>query len=338
MAHIHKTKYDTWKVEVRKVKPIPFYKSATFSKKAEAVAWAAEVEANHAKGKYSGIADKTLGDILQKYHDEVSPKKRSCAKEQLRIRALLKDPIASVHLQDLKDTHFIEWRDRLLNGTETRKPIIGESILRYVHIINPAIKLAINEWKWMKENPLAVVSRPPRSKPRDRRPTLEELDKLCFVMGYTPECVPTTVKQRVAAAMLFSVETGCRAKDLSTMLKKSVNFEQRTSSVEWDTKTGARDITLTTRACEIIRQVMNTHDHPTVFNLNPAQIDAHFRKYKAQAMVEGLTFHDMKHEACTRLAKYMPIEDLARNVGTRNLATLMLYYNPTAAEIAKNLP
>lgn len=326
---------DVWYIKVRKN---GVSKSASFHLKSQAVAWATEIEAGAIAGKYSGIADKKLYDVFERYHDEVSPSKRSGATEQIRLKRLMKDPIASVHLKDITDSHFIEWRDRLLNGTKDRKPIIGESVLRYVHIISPAIKKAINEWKWLKVNPLTGIVWPKKSQPRDRRPTLEELNTLCFVLGYSKDEPITTVKQRVAAAMLFSVETACRQKDLCSILKSTVDLVQRTASVAWDTKTGKRDIALTNEACRIIKQIKDTHDEPTVFALTPSQIESNFRKYKTQAMIEGLTFHDMKHEACTRLAKYMPIEDLARNVGTRNLSTLMLYYNPTAAEIAKNLP
>lgn len=325
----------TWYIKVRK---LDVSKSASFPLKSQAIAWAIETEAAILAGKYTGVADKKLYDVFKKYHDEVSPTKRSGAKEKIRLQRLMRDPIAEVHLSELADTHFIEWRDRLLNGTKERKPIIGESVLRYTHIINPALTLAINEWKWIKTNPLKGVAMPKKSKPRDRRPTSEELQSLCFTLGYERDAPTTSVKQRVAAAMLFSIETGCRQKDLCSILKTTVNFKHRTAAVAWDTKTGERDIALTTEACRIIKQVMTSHDAPTVFDLSPSQIDSNFRKYKKHAMVEGLTFHDMKHEACTRLAKYMKIEDLARNVGTRNLSTLMIYYNPTAAELAVNLP
>jgi integrase len=326
---------DSWRAQVRK---LGIYKTGSFPTKTQAKAWSITVEADIMAGKYSGIADKTLGDILQKYHDEESPKKRSGEHEQRRIKYLMRDSIASVKLNELNDTHFIEWRNRLLAGTETHRAIIGESVLRYLHIINPAIKIAINEWKWLKVNPLTGMAKPKRSRPRDRRPSSEELTDLIFVMGYSKDLPITNIKQQVAAAMLFAVETGCRAKDLRTMRKSSVNFEDRTASVEWDTKTGFRDIALTTEACRIIKQVAASHDKDTVFDISDTQLDANFRKYKKEAMIDGLTFHDMKHEACTRLAKYMPIQDLARNVGTRNLQTLMIYYNPTAADIAKQLP
>jgi integrase len=56
-----------------------------------------------------------------------------------------------------------------------------------------------------------------------------------------------------------------------------------------------------------------------------------------RAGIEGLTFHDTRHEGLTRLAQKLEVLDLARMVGHRDLKSLMIYYNPTATEIADRL-
>ena len=50
-----------------------------------------------------------------------------------------------------------------------------------------------------------------------------------------------------------------------------------------------------------------------------------------------LHFHDTRHEGITRLAKKLEVLDLARMVGIRDLSILMVYYKPTATEIAERL-
>ena len=66
-------------------------------------------------------------------------------------------------------------------------------------------------------------------------------------------------------------------------------------------------------------------------------LDALFRKARDRAMIEGLTFHDSRHEAITRLAGRLDVLELARMVGHRDLRMLMVYYNKTAAELADKL-
>ena len=80
----------TWTAEIRR-KGIST--SATFSTKAEAVAWAAKEEANIIAGKRGDIPNKTFGDLLSKYADEVSPTKKGERWERLRIGLTLRDEI-----------------------------------------------------------------------------------------------------------------------------------------------------------------------------------------------------------------------------------------------------
>ena len=57
----------------------------------------------------------------------------------------------------------------------------------------------------------------------------------------------------------------------------------------------------------------------------------------ARAEIVGLTFHDLRHEATTRLARKLDVLDLSRMTGHRDLKSLRRYYNPAAEEIADRL-
>src|SRR5690606_24627941 len=83
----------------------------------EAVAWATRAEADilEAKDLAPGRpVGATFGDLLSKYAETVSIKKRSGDKEAFRIAAICRDSIASVALKELSSRHFAEWRDRRL--------------------------------------------------------------------------------------------------------------------------------------------------------------------------------------------------------------------------------
>ena len=67
------------------------------------------------------------------------------------------------------------------------------------------------------------------------------------------------------------------------------------------------------------------------------QKDALFRKIVKKAGIEGLTFHDSRHTAITRLAKKLTVLELARMVGHKDLNMLLVYYNESAEEIARKL-
>lgn len=75
----------------------------------------------------------------------------------------------------------------------------------------------------------------------------------------------------------------------------------------------------------------------TFFNVSDESRDALFRKAVTRAGIEDLTFHDSRHEAVTRLSKKLGILELARMIGHKDIRQLQVYYNETAAEIAKKL-
>lgn len=65
--------------------------------------------------------------------------------------------------------------------------------------------------------------------------------------------------------------------------------------------------------------------------------DALFRKARDRTEIADLRWHDLRHEATTRLARKLDAMDLSRVTGHRDLRSLMTYYNPTASEIAERL-
>lgn len=62
-------------------------------------------------------------------------------------------------------------------------------------------------------------------------------------------------------------------------------------------------------------------------------LGAAFRRACERCGVENLRFHDLRHEAASRLAPKMPVATLAKVMGWRTLQMAMRYYNPTAREL-----
>jgi integrase len=105
------------------------------------------------------------------------------------------------------------------------------------------------------------------------------------------------------------------------------------------TKNGMpRDVPLSSDALRIIEQLRGARQNDHVFAITSTQVlDAIFRKAKARALIDDLHFHDSRHEAITRLAKKLDVLALARAVGHRDLRQFMVYYNESAADLAKLL-
>lgn len=304
-------------------------KSRSFATKAQAIAWATKEEAEILSGK-RGTPDKPLSWLLEKYGDEVSPKKRGHRWERIRMMAISKMPIGNIPLSLLSSSDFARWRDDRL------KEVSPATINRDWNLLSNVMTVAINEWKYLSENPLKTVKRPPASRPRDRLITNDEIERLLLALGYDEHSHLDAAMPRVGAAFLFAIETAMRAGEIISLTWDDVDLKKRVARLS-QTKNGtSRDVPLSSEAIRILEQLQKV-EADTVFGLTSANLDALFRKAKSRALIEGLHFHDTRHEAITRLAKKLDVLELARMVGHRDLKMLMIYYNETAEALAKKL-
>jgi len=65
--------------------------TATFRTKVEAAVWAAAIENDLAESRAGLVPNRTFGELLLRYSEEVSPSKRGGRWEQIRIAMLIRD-------------------------------------------------------------------------------------------------------------------------------------------------------------------------------------------------------------------------------------------------------
>lgn len=308
--------------------------SASFSTKAEAVAWAAERETEIRRGAAAGGSKKTLLDAFARYEKEVSEHKRGKRWEIVRMNAIARHPVngkalGDMRMEDITPEVLGAWRDARMAGDGA---VSGSTVNRDLNLLSHVFATAQTEWKWIHASPTASVRRPKEAAARDRRISDDEIERICFALGFDEKPV-TTKSGAVAVAFLFAIETAMRAGEICALTPENVRGTVAHLPI---TKNGRkRDVPLSKRARELLK-LLPASD-ASVFGLAPSTLDALFRKAKARAAIEGLTFHDSRHEAITRLAQKLSVLELARMVGHTNLNQLQTYYNETAENIAARL-
>jgi integrase len=308
------------------------YQSATFATKAQAAAWAMEMEAG-ARG-VGGLPPRTVHEALTRYAEEVSETKRGKRWEQVRLKALQRE-LPNKPLHALTADDLGKWRDGRLAGTEQRKKAAGSSINREMNLLASVFETARIEWKWVRENPIRDVRRPPNPQPRKRLMTDRERDQLCLALGLDDGPV-TTLMQEIAVAMLVALETGMRSTEITGLEWPRVHLKQRFVELPKTKNGDARDVPLSTKAVELIER-MKGRDPVRVFTVDPGTRDVLFRRARERCKIEGLTFHDTRATACTRLARKVDVLTLAKIIGHRDPRSLMVYYRESAASIATRL-
>jgi len=311
--------------------------SCSFATKAQAYAWAVLREAEmRSLDAGQGSKTHTVGDVLDDYQKKVSPTKRGARWEKLRLDVIGRKeiqgrPFREIRLADLRPTHIAAWRDARV------REVSGSSVSREMSLLSHALEVARKEWGWLVTDPMKEVRRPAENPPRQRLISQKEIERITVALGYREGLAVALPSQRVAVAFLLAIETAMRSGEMLGLTSTTVDYSARVAHLPLTKNGGARDVPLSTRAVELLKMLPAVKEGAPLFNLSAASRDALFRKAKEKAGIAGLTFHDTRHEAITRLAKKLQPLDLARMTGHTNLQELMTYYNETAANIAQRL-
>lgn len=297
-------------------------RSATFRTKGEAAAWAAQLEAEISAGAAGIVVDKSVRELIERYISDVLPSRRAERQESLRLARIADSELGYVRLPRLGPEHIAAWRDaRLIQ-------VSPASVRREWNTLSSAFRVAIDEWRWLAKHPMKSVKRPESSPSRDRRPTNDELERISVSCGYVVGSVPVTKQARVMAAALFAIETGMRQAEIAVLRREWID-RKVIHIPEGISKSGRkRDVPLSSAAREILAAL--PQDNP-VFGMAASSIESLWRKAKRRACVEGLTFHDLKHEAATRLSKRLEPLALAKMLDHADLRMLLeVYYKQDA--------
>lgn len=324
MASITK-RGDSYRVLIRKKGYPPV--SETFKRKIDAERWARETETSMDRRVYVVDDGKTVRSILEDYRDKVSPNKPGATWEKVRINRLLRTAKwAHLTVGQLSYKDLQAWRDERL--TE----VAAASVLREFTLISSIFTHARNEWHVaMTENPCSRVKKPPKAKARNRR--VSELEVELFT-EYLPG--KFTNKSYACAAFLFAIETGMRLGEMARLRWVDIRADERWAYVLPSKNGDDRTVPLSDRAIELLA-LLRLNDHTLVFPVNTGSVGVEFRELCKKHGIADLHFHDSRHEACSRLSKIYTVMELAKIIGHRDLKSLMVYYNPTAAELAQKL-
>jgi integrase len=299
-------------------------KSKVFITKTAAAAWARQMEIDIENGILGKLPNKKFSDLLEKYLEVVSAKKAGKKWEKVRIDNALKMEISKVSVSNLNSTHVAEWRDKRL------ETVSNSTVLREWNLLSHVCSIAIVEWKWLLTNPFKEVQRPKAPEARWRRISDAEIGGLLIALGYD-FTQPKTITARIGAAFLFSIESALRAGELCALTWNHVH--DRHIHIPKSKNGFKRDVPLSKEARRLLDELPK--DAALVFNLTCSQIDSLFRKAKAMRNIEGLHWHDTRHEALTRLSKKLNVMELAKIAGIRDLRILQnVYYNPSIGDLA----
>jgi integrase len=298
----------------------------TFLTRQDAEKWARSLEIEIDRGTYinKSYAEKTqFKEILQKYLNDVAPQMRSADSQAIRVRKLMKHPIAEVNMAQLSPKHIADYRDERL---KVNKP---NTVIRELAILSSIINHARREWALNISNPVTMIKKPSSTQGRDRILNDEEFGRLFIEL----EKISPWYKPLVE----FALETAMRRGELMSLVWANVNFEKSVAFLPITKNGDSRYVPLSSKAIRIIKSLPRSIDG-RVFPLNKGTVSILFLRAVRRAKVEDFHFHDLRHTAITRLASIFsnPME-IAAISGHKSLSMLKRYTHFKAEDLVKKL-
>ena len=304
-------------------------RTKTFERHADAKAWATKMESLINDGVQGNAGRNVIfADLIEKYIQEVAPSKRGAEKEIYRLNRLKKSTLANLVIDELRPVDFANWRDARL------KEVSGASVRRELETISSICNVATKDWSLMRENPVLKITRPKQERPRSRRPTQDEIEKILYALHYTEDGTVEMTSQRIGVAVLFAIETAMRSGEILGLEWKDVDLVKRTAHLDITKNGSSRTVPLSKRAVELLEKLKNIHPE-RVFDVDDGTRDALFRRAVLSQEIKDLHFHDLRREALTRMAKKVDVMTLAKISGHKDVRILLnTYYNPDISSVA----
>jgi integrase len=337
MATITKRGKEQWQARVRR----KGYEqeSKTFISKGDAEAWARDVESEMDRGVFVSRREaesSTFREVIERFKEEYIPKYAHPTKEKSRLNHLLNYPLAEQFMASIKAKHLIEYRK-----TREAEGVGTHTIRLDLALISKIFEVANNDWGMESlANPVKRMTKPKIPKGRDRR-----LKRQVVVEGEVMSeeaLLLQHASKRLKPILKIALETAMRRGEIVTLTWDRVNFDSRTAYLPHTKNGEARTIPLSPKAIKILKELIPDKTipiHGRVFELSQGRLSKNFRSACKKANIKDLRFHDLRHEAISRLFENtdLDIMEIKGITGHKTLQMLARYAHLRADRLVDRL-
>ena len=352
MSVIRQLESGYWQGVIRK-KGFPHqYKS--FKSKRDCEVWATDTESKMNRGIFSDMSiaeGLTLAEGLKKYLKEITPHKKGKYQETNRINRLISNTkISDKTFATFKSFDCAKYRDEMSD-----LGLSASTINKELSVISHLFEVALKDWGVSCINPVKQIAKPKVENSRNRR--LSALEEQYLVQALADNSAGTRSNKVVIDIVLFSIETGMRKSEPFKLTWQDVDLKKQVAYLH-DTKNGKpRGVPLSSQAVKILKgdddDTIVKIRRGKVFNTTYSALTQSFRRAVVRAIslyekdttpdmrIEGFlddfTYHDLRHEATTRLADKLQMHELMKVTGHSDARMLARYYHPKPEDLAKKL-
>lgn len=319
---------DTWRVRVRRRGHADV--SATFDLKCDAEAYERKVLREIDTGRWMPPeAAVTVGAALDSYLRSPGCTARKSAPMPAYMRRL-RARFGSMTTSGVTPPLVAAWRDALL-----AEGLAAQTVVHHLNLLSVALNHANREMGATLApggNPLLSISKPStRGAARERRLEGDEEQRLFDALALQRNGL-------MPALVRLAILTAARQGELLKLCWPDVDLKRRVMLLR-DTKNGdARGVPLSSAALAVF-ETLPRGDFGRVFPLSKILVTQAWGRACAKARIDDLRFHDLRHEAVSRLAERgdLGVLELAAISGHKTLSMLKRYTHLQAEKLAKKL-
>ncbi len=332
MASFRKRGPNRWQAQVRK-KGYPT-QTKSFRTRAAAAQWVRSIECEMDQGLFvsRNEADTTtVAELLERYLRERTVLKKGAEPEACRIRALLRHPLALRYAGAVRGVDIAIYRDERL------AKVSNGSVRRELTILSQLFKIARKEWGIYVNNPVREIELPAPNAPRCRRlqdgPTESESEETRLLSA----CLRCRNSYLLPVVKL-AIETAMRQSELVGMHWRHIDLKRRTVFLPLTKNGDSRTVPLSTVAVAVLSALPRGIKGDVFPGLTAEAIKKAFIRAVRNAGIDDFHFHDLRHEATTRLfERGLNIMEVATVTGHKDLRMLRRYTHLKAEDLAKKL-
>ena len=299
----------------------------TFENKADAEAWAKEVESDMYKNLFvpSKEAEQyTLGECLDRYIEEHVPRLKHPKREEYRARFLQRYPISHRIMATIRSKDIADFRRQ-----REEEGCSGNTIRLDFAMLSKLFNYARSDWGMESlQNPVQLAAKPRPGKARERR--LEDGEE---------KKILESAKSPFDDIIRFALETAMRREEIARMEWKHVNLRARSVFLPETKNAEARTVPLSPIALEILKTLPKHEGSELVFGVDKEKITYAMKDIRKETGIEDLRFHDLRHEATSRFFENTDLDvmEIKAITGHKTLQMLARYTHLRTARLADRL-
>jgi len=271
------------------------------------------------------MTDMTVREAFGRYRTQISILKKGYGQEKYRIEQIGRSLLGDKVTREVTSVDIATYRDQRLEEINPRtKRVLATSTVRLeMSLLSNFFDIGRIEWGICDANPVANVRKPKCPPGRDRRLTArEERLILRYCHGHT--------NLDFYSIVVIALETAMRQGEILNLQWEHINLKTRVAHLP-ETKNGTkRDVPLSVKARDALIRI-GVKTKGKVFGYTATGLKSTWRFMVTKLGIQNLHFHDLRHEAISRLFELGSLDMLSNLI----CVAVRIHYNTDTCNLER---